>query len=283
MLRYKGKLARQLSSIVRDYGAIDDVVQDTFISAYKALRKFRGESEFYTWLYRIGINTAKNYFVAAGRLPLALTAVGLDDDATDRLLSIGPRKNLGGLSPSDEVPPDGDNEDSAEDEHIENTKDTPNIDNDNEAMALRAHRMLSDQWHGATYVEDSGGDVSESEDERMFVEFAEDAKEWSDKLNKMQEVFERRPKPKPKPEERREIAAKLWRADIDAGRRKRPLNVIAAQVRAELATLHPGTDLPAVATIKESIKGLKGTVRRAKVRFMDTRSRRSSTTTKSKR
>jgi RNA polymerase sigma-70 factor (ECF subfamily) len=65
--KYQRKLARLLSRFVRDSAEVEDVTQEAFIKAYRALPSFRGESAFYTWLYRIGINTAKNYLVAMGR------------------------------------------------------------------------------------------------------------------------------------------------------------------------------------------------------------------------
>ena len=67
VVKYQRKLERLLSRIVRDPSEIEDVAQEAFIKAYRALPNFRGESAFYTWLYRIGINTAKNYLVAKGR------------------------------------------------------------------------------------------------------------------------------------------------------------------------------------------------------------------------
>src|SRR5215217_2367482 len=65
--KYQRRLMRLLSRIVHDPAEAEDVVQETFIKAYRALRHFRGESAFYTWLYRIGINTAKNFLVTQGR------------------------------------------------------------------------------------------------------------------------------------------------------------------------------------------------------------------------
>jgi RNA polymerase sigma-70 factor (ECF subfamily) len=65
--KYQRKLARLLSRFVRDQAEVEDVAQEAFIKAYRALPSFRGDSAFYTWLYRIGINTAKNYLVAQGR------------------------------------------------------------------------------------------------------------------------------------------------------------------------------------------------------------------------
>lgn len=65
--KYQRKLGRLLSRFIRDSAEVEDVTQEAFIKAYRALPSFRGDSAFYTWLYRIGINTAKNYLVAQGR------------------------------------------------------------------------------------------------------------------------------------------------------------------------------------------------------------------------
>ncbi len=65
--KYQRKLGRLLSRFVRDHAEVEDVTQEAFIKAYRALPSFRGDSAFYTWLYRIGINTAKNYLVAKNR------------------------------------------------------------------------------------------------------------------------------------------------------------------------------------------------------------------------
>ncbi len=67
VIKYQRKLARLLSRMVRDPAEIEDITQESFIKAYRALPQFRGESAFYTWLYRIAVNTAKNYLVARGR------------------------------------------------------------------------------------------------------------------------------------------------------------------------------------------------------------------------
>jgi RNA polymerase sigma-70 factor (ECF subfamily) len=77
--KYQRKLARLLSRMVRDQSEIEDIVQDTFIKAYRALPNFRGDSAFYTWLYRIGINTAKNHLVSLGRRPTVSTGVEVED------------------------------------------------------------------------------------------------------------------------------------------------------------------------------------------------------------
>src|SRR3990167_1825924 len=77
--KYQRKLGRLLSRMIRDQSEIEDVVQESFIKAYRALPNFRGDSAFYTWLYRIGINTAKNYLVAMGRRPQVSTDIEIED------------------------------------------------------------------------------------------------------------------------------------------------------------------------------------------------------------
>ena len=67
--RYQHKVMHLVSRYVRNSGDVADVTQDAFIKAYRALPNFRGESAFYTWLYRIAVNSAKNYLVAQGRRP----------------------------------------------------------------------------------------------------------------------------------------------------------------------------------------------------------------------
>jgi RNA polymerase sigma-70 factor (ECF subfamily) len=77
--KYQRKLARLLSRFIRDAAEVEDVTQEAFIKAYRALPTFRGDSAFYTWLYRIGINTAKNYLVAMGRRAPTSTDVDADE------------------------------------------------------------------------------------------------------------------------------------------------------------------------------------------------------------
>ena len=77
--KYQRKLGRLLSRMIRDPAEVEDVVQEAFIKAYRALPNFRNESAFYTWLYRIGINTAKNYLVAMGRRPRAVPEIEVED------------------------------------------------------------------------------------------------------------------------------------------------------------------------------------------------------------
>lgn len=77
--KYQRKLARLLSRFIRDATEVEDVTQEAFIKAYRALPTFRGDSAFYTWLYRIGINTAKNYLVAMGRRAPTTTDFNSDE------------------------------------------------------------------------------------------------------------------------------------------------------------------------------------------------------------
>lgn len=78
--KYQRKLARLVSRMVRDSAEVEDIVQDSFIRAYRALPSFRNESAFYTWLYRIGVNTAKNWLVTHGRRA-QLTSTTDDDES----------------------------------------------------------------------------------------------------------------------------------------------------------------------------------------------------------
>ena len=77
--KYQRKLGRLLSRMVRDPAEVEDVTQEAFIKAYRALPAFRGDSAFYTWLYRIAINTAKNYLVALGRRAPTTTEFNHED------------------------------------------------------------------------------------------------------------------------------------------------------------------------------------------------------------
>jgi RNA polymerase sigma-70 factor (ECF subfamily) len=81
---------------IRDSHEVSDVTQEAFIKAYRALPRFRGESQFYTWLYRIAVNTAKNYLVARSRRP-PLSDVDLVDAeyyaGSDRLKEVGTPEN----------------------------------------------------------------------------------------------------------------------------------------------------------------------------------------------
>ncbi|MCM0035987.1 MAG: RNA polymerase sigma factor RpoE [Burkholderiaceae bacterium] len=89
VLKYQRKIMRLLSRMIRDPGEIEDVAQEAFIKAYRALPQFRGDSAFYTWLYRIAINTARNWLAQNNRRPSTPSAQENEDgetfDATDNL------------------------------------------------------------------------------------------------------------------------------------------------------------------------------------------------------
>jgi RNA polymerase sigma-70 factor (ECF subfamily) len=96
--KYQRKLGRLLSRFIRDPAEVEDVAQEAFIKAYRALPSFRGDSAFYTWLYRIGINTAKNYLVAMGRRAPTVTEFDADEaegfDDGDQLRDINTPESL---------------------------------------------------------------------------------------------------------------------------------------------------------------------------------------------
>ena len=82
--KYQHRIAKLVSRYVRDRGEAEDVTQEALIKAYRAIGGFRGESAFYTWLYRIAVNTAKNYLVSRSRRP-----PGSDIDAEDAEQFVG--------------------------------------------------------------------------------------------------------------------------------------------------------------------------------------------------
>lgn len=83
VLKYQHRIIKLVSRYVREPSDALDVAQDAFLKAYRALPNFRGESAFYTWLYRIAINTAKNYLTAQSRRPPEADLSGDDDDGID--------------------------------------------------------------------------------------------------------------------------------------------------------------------------------------------------------
>jgi RNA polymerase sigma-70 factor (ECF subfamily) len=79
--KYQRKVIRLISRLIRDPAEVEDVAQEAFLKAYRALPQFRGDSAFYTWIYRIAVNTAKNHLVAQGRRPIPMSSFqGEDDD-----------------------------------------------------------------------------------------------------------------------------------------------------------------------------------------------------------
>jgi RNA polymerase sigma-70 factor (ECF subfamily) len=82
VLKYQRKLMRLVLYFVKDHAEAEDIVQETYIKAYRALPNFRGESAFYTWLYRIGVNTAKNYLMSQRRRVPTTTDTNSQDAET---------------------------------------------------------------------------------------------------------------------------------------------------------------------------------------------------------
>lgn len=83
VLKYQHRIIKLVMRYVRDRTDAEDVAQEAFLKAYRALPNFRGDSAFYTWMYRIAINTAKNHLVSAGRRPLEVDLENEDGDALD--------------------------------------------------------------------------------------------------------------------------------------------------------------------------------------------------------
>lgn len=82
VIKYQRKIMRLLSRMIHDPAEVEDVAQEAFIKAYRALPQFRGESAFYTWLYRIALNTARNWQAASFRRPATVTPLENEDGET---------------------------------------------------------------------------------------------------------------------------------------------------------------------------------------------------------
>ena len=83
VLKYQNRIIKLVSRYVRDQSDAQDIAQDAFVKAYRALPNFRGDSAFYTWLYRIAINTAKNYVVSLSRRPIEACVENADGEQLD--------------------------------------------------------------------------------------------------------------------------------------------------------------------------------------------------------
>lgn len=98
VVKYQHKVAHLVSRYVKNSGDVADVTQEAFIKAYRALANFRGESAFYTWLYRIAVNSAKNYLVSQSRKPPASDVDAEEADFYDGSEALrennSPEKNL---------------------------------------------------------------------------------------------------------------------------------------------------------------------------------------------
>jgi RNA polymerase sigma-70 factor (ECF subfamily) len=82
VVKYQRKLFRLVTRLIHDQAEAEDVVQEAFIKAYRALPNFRGDSAFYTWLYRIGINTAKNHLMVNNRRAPTSTQTDIEEAET---------------------------------------------------------------------------------------------------------------------------------------------------------------------------------------------------------
>ena len=101
--KYQHKVVSLVSRYVNNPGDIPDVAQEAFIKAYRAIPDFRGESAFYTWLYRIAVNTAKNYIVAQGRRPPDMDVDSQDAETYEGAESLHEVANPENLMLSDEI------------------------------------------------------------------------------------------------------------------------------------------------------------------------------------
>ena len=92
VVKYQRRIHRLIARMVRDVDLVEDIAQETFIRAYRALPQFRGEAAFYTWLYRIAVNTAKKALAELQRDPVvteaALAGADSDDDETSRVENV---------------------------------------------------------------------------------------------------------------------------------------------------------------------------------------------------
>jgi RNA polymerase sigma-70 factor (ECF subfamily) len=89
VVKYRRRIERLIGRMVRDVDLVPDITQETFIRAYRAIPQFRGESAFYTWLYRIAVNTAKKSLLELKRDPLVTESARAsrddDDDGSSRV------------------------------------------------------------------------------------------------------------------------------------------------------------------------------------------------------
>ena len=80
VIKYQRRVIRLISRMVRDPVEVEDIAQESFLKAYRAIPQFRGDSAFYTWLYRIAVNTAKNYLFSRGRRPIPVSELNSNSE-----------------------------------------------------------------------------------------------------------------------------------------------------------------------------------------------------------
>ena len=108
VLKYQRRVFRLISRVIKNNSEVEDVAQERFIKAFRAIHQFRGDSAFYTWLYRIAVNTAKNYLFSKGKRPIALSELkkSEDSDSFDMLDAVSnenPEGNMAGLQIAEAV------------------------------------------------------------------------------------------------------------------------------------------------------------------------------------
>jgi RNA polymerase sigma-70 factor (ECF subfamily) len=103
VIKYQHKILKLIMRYVRDSSEALDVAQEAFLKAYRAAPSFRGDSAFYTWLYRIAINTAKNHLVAAARRPTHFNLDLQDPEQSEVLADLRELDTPEGLAQSDEI------------------------------------------------------------------------------------------------------------------------------------------------------------------------------------
>jgi len=103
VIKYQHKILKLIMRYVRDSSEALDVAQEAFLKAYRAAPSFRGDSAFYTWLYRIAINTAKNHLVAAGRRPTHFNLDLQDPEQSEVLSELHELDTPEGLAQSDQI------------------------------------------------------------------------------------------------------------------------------------------------------------------------------------
>ncbi len=156
--KYQRKLGRLLARFIRDPAEVEDVTQEAFIKAYRALPAFRGDSAFYTWLYRIGINTAKNYLMALGRRAPTSTEVEAEDaegfEDGEQLRDINTPESM---LLSKEIADDGERDDRAAAGGIAHG-DSVAGDRGHELRGYRAHHGLPDRHRALADLPGARGD-----------------------------------------------------------------------------------------------------------------------------
>ena len=108
VLKYQRRVFRLVSRLIKNTSEVEDVAQETFIKAFRAIQQFRGDSAFYTWLYRIAVNTAKNHLFSRGKRPITLSELAKNEDSEsydviDAVSNESPEGNLAGLQIAEAV------------------------------------------------------------------------------------------------------------------------------------------------------------------------------------